>query len=354
MTLALLAASALAQSAAFAPLNHKPLPPESSDFYFVALGDNRPAGAGLPPTGTFREILREVAILGPSFVISSGDLLYGAEESLADYQREEHEVQELVNLLPCPFYNAPGNHEVSNKPEFLAEYTKTFGAPYGKFEFGGVRFLGLCSDLPGPSPLIGGDQLAWLKGVLKDRKPTVAFFHHPVFARKPDPSDSATIANHDEIHRLFVDKGVETVLEGHDHIFNEQIHDGVHYMIAGGAGAPLDGAPMEGGFFHFALGHAHGGKIDLTPIPLGAIELYQNQPNQAILGSYADGALPVRNLRVVCDHEPHSVKATYSTKKAKDLPVEAKLLRVEKGIGRWVAVVALDPPAHRATRIALN
>jgi hypothetical protein len=125
-----LAAALLAQ-APFAPLNHKPLPSSKDDFYFVALGDNRPAGSGLPPTGTYREILKEVSIIDPEFVLSTGDLLYGNEETLDQYKQEEVWMKPLLDTLPCPFFNVPGNHEINNNPEFLDEYTKTMGPTYG-------------------------------------------------------------------------------------------------------------------------------------------------------------------------------------------------------------------------------
>lgn len=339
----------------FGPLNNRSLPISSSEFTFIALGDNRPAGAGLPPTGSFRELLKEVSVIGPSFVLSSGDLLYGNEETVEQYKREVAWTKPLLESLPCPFFNAPGNHEIYGKPEFLNLYTSLLGPIYGKFEFGGYRFLAVCTELPAEVPSVFGSQLDWLKRELGKPKPTVVFHHHPIYKRpsNPDSKGDAEVSNAQDLAALYLAGGVKLVLEGHDHVYNDQTHDGVHYVIAGGAGAPLDGPPMDGGFFHFLLVHVKGDVIETTPIPMGAVEVTPISDGTVAVGEYADVDLPVTNVRIFSKEKPTGVTAQY-TSKTKRKAVEAELVSVEKHESGYESRIALTLPKHRATFISLT
>lgn len=348
-------ALALYFQTALTPLNHKPMPPESSDFTFIALGDNRPAGAGLPPTRTYRELIEEVSVIGPAFVLSSGDLYYGNEETLDMYKQEEAWMKPLLESLPCPFYNAPGNHEINNRADFLAEYQASTGPLYGSFEYGGIRFVAVCTELPGSKAHVDGAQLDWLKGLLGTKKPTVLFQHHPIFKRptNPDAKEEAQVADSAVLHALYVAGGAQMVVEGHDHIYDQQTVDGVNYTIAGGAGAPLDGQTKDGGYFHFLLVHVKDGQMTATPVPLGTLEILSQGDGKTFAANYADTDLPISNLRVTSTFEPKAVTASYTTKKGKATDVAVKILKVEKSETGYVATLGLQLPKHRATLVKL-
>ena len=339
----------------FGPLNHKTLPAPSSDFTFVAMGDNRPAGAGLPPTTTFRSLIDEVATIGPAFVISSGDLFYGNEETLDQYKIEEGWMRPILDKLPCPFYNAPGNHEINNRPEFLEEYTSSWGQTYGAFQYGGLRFVAVCTELPADRPGIYGDQKTWLQNLLSDRMPTVVFQHHPIYARStnPDPKEEAVIKDAETVHQLYKDGNVKMVVEGHDHIFDRQEHDGIPYIIAGGGGAPLDGPTNVGGFFHFLLVHVSNGKMEATPIPMGTLDVVRLADGSTAVANYADVDLPVTNVLIHTLQMPTAVTGSYTTKKGKPKDVPAKIVKVNKVSNGYQAQIALTLPKHRATILKL-
>ncbi|HTQ11571.1 MAG TPA: metallophosphoesterase, partial [Fimbriimonadaceae bacterium] len=178
-----LAFASVALRGAFQPVNHIPLPPEKTDFYFVALGDNRPAGAGQPPTDVFKEILREVSWIHPAFVISTGDLIYGNEETLQQYKQECAWIKPLVAEIGVPFFNAPGNHEMNARPEFQAEYTKELGQMYGSFDYGGCRFIALATDTGTTTAQYTPEELTWLNQALSDKKPAFIYQHRPIYIR---------------------------------------------------------------------------------------------------------------------------------------------------------------------------
>lgn len=330
------------------------MPKSQQDFTFIALGDDRPAGAGLPPTATYREILKEVALIDPAFVISTGDLLYGNEETLAQYKQEIAWMKPLLNALPCPFINVPGNHEINNRPEFLRAYEKGLGPLYGRFDFGSFRFLAVCTELPADKPSVFGAQLEWLKGQMSHPMPTIAFEHHPVFTRASNKEDTAGVSNHDELHKLYQSGGVKAVFEGHDHVYNRQEHDGILYMIAGGAGAPLDAEPTDGGFFHYVIVHVHGDSLEATPVSIGALEVVKLSESRVAVGNYCDTDLPVNRLVIQTRKRPSKVSAGYGTKTGKTKKVPAKIVSVSPGARGFDVIVALVAPKHHATIVRLQ
>lgn len=345
----------LSTSLPFRSLNHQTLPAPSNDFYFVAMGDNRPAGAGIPPTASFKSLLQEVAVIGPAFVLSSGDLFYGNEETLDQYKQEEAWMRPLLEALPCPFFNAPGNHEINNRQEFRSEYESQWGATYGSFEYGGFQFLAVCTELGPDRASIFGEQKDWLTKALAQKKPSVVFQHHPVFARSTnsDPKEEAVVKDPAEIHALYKDGGVQMVLEGHDHIYDRQEHDGIPYIIAGGAGAPLDGPAQVGGYFHFLLVHAKDGKLEATPIPMGTLEVVSLGDGKVAAANYADTDLPVTNVSIQSTRKPSSVTGSYTTKKGKPKDVPARIVSVSEVDGAFITRVELTLPKHRATMLTL-
>ena len=341
--------------AGFPSINNRPLPPSKSDFWFISLGDNRPAGPGLPPTQTFRNLLKEVSAIGPEFVLSSGDLLYGNEESLDQYKQEIAWMRPLISTLSCPFYNAPGNHEINNREDFFKAYTEAFGAPYGSFDFGGFRFVAVCTELPAEKPSIFGAQLDWLKKTLSEGKASIVFQHHPVFVRKSNnEKETAHVDQTEMIHQLYVNGGVKMVVEGHDHIYNAQVHDGIDYRISGGAGAPLDGPAEEGGYHHFLLVHAHDGKLETTVVPSETLEILPVKDGVSAVCEYSNIDLPCSNLQIESTFLPKSVTAGYTNKKKKMVDVTAKIIETHKVGGHYQTRISLIAPRAHATIVTLG
>jgi hypothetical protein len=345
---------AMAVQSAFPSLNSKHLPASKADFWFVALGDNRPAGAGLPPTHTFKQLLEEVSAVGPDFILSSGDLLYGNEETLDQYKQEIAWMKPIIEKLPCPFFNAPGNHEINNRPEFLKAYTAAFGPTYGSFDFGGFRFVAVCTELPAEKPSIFGAQLDWLKKTLNGKQPAIVFQHHPVFARASNAEkETAHVDQSAMIHKIYLKGKVKMVAEGHDHIYNAQVHDGIDYRIAGGAGAPLDGDAEEGGYYHFLLVHAQNGKLEATVVPLGTLEILPMGDGVAAVAEYSNDELPLNNVVISSTFKPSSASGGYTTKKKKTVSVPIKIVSTKKVGSGYETRVALVAPRAHATIVKL-
>jgi hypothetical protein len=352
MSLALLASLLVAPNGGAAvSLNSHRLPPSRMKFDFVALGDNRPAGAFLPPTKVFRGLLHDVGIIAPAFVVSSGDLIYGKEEPIAQFRVEAKQVKALLAALPCPFFNAPGNHEISDRPELYREYLKWFGPTFGSFRFGAFRFLQVSTEEVGSAPGISPAEHRWLEKMFATPGPKIAFQHHPIVGRKSNESPEL-VDDAEKVASFYKDGGVKYVFQGHDHAFAHESADGLEYFLSGGAGAPLDAIPTDGGFFHFLLVHVDGEKVSADVIPSGALEVSPSAGGVTV-GNYADVDLPLGNVTVSVSRRPQAASGkVFRAKKVTDVPV--RIVSVQRAKGGYLVRLSLVAPKHRATVIRLR
>lgn len=269
--LALSAGGALASST-------KPLPPVSNGhtqlappadpdhFTFVLSGDNRSTGHGVPMPPALAQICREIGMIHPPFVLWTGDVIEGYNDTVPEANAEYDAFLRAAALCDVPLFNAPGNHEFSLDAKLLPVYKQRMGPLYGSFDYGHSHFIALNSTAVQPDgATIGGTldeaQWAWLQADLEANKAarnTFVMLHHYVFG-PPDPdtpkldSGFASAEGRDRLHALMVKYGVRAVFCGHNHIYWHTKKDGVEYFISGGAGAPLDATPDKGGYLHYVL-----------------------------------------------------------------------------------------------------
>jgi len=93
------------------------------------------------------------------------------------------------------------------------------------------------------------EQLRWLEDDLAGNQKAdfrfVAMHHPPFTAVKKRQGEDHPVA---EMVPLFEKYNVSAVFNGHDHNYQHHVHNGVHYVVTGGGGAPLYpvDAPIEG------------------------------------------------------------------------------------------------------------
>ncbi len=232
-------------------------------FAFIVGGDNRATGRGVPMPPTAREIFAEMRLLHPAFALWTGDTIYGSEESTGEADAEYTRFLADVACSETAVYNAPGNHEISKRPEMEALYEKRMGRIYGSFDYGACHFIALDTEEVGQKVGIGKAQEAWLESDLAANAKAaqiIVFSHHPLFPHKAS-AGFADPANRDEIHSLFVKYAVRCVFSGHEHLYARSVHDGITYVVTGGGGAPNEGGPEEGGFQHYLLVYFNAGEL---------------------------------------------------------------------------------------------
>jgi hypothetical protein len=210
-------------------------PPAGDEpFEFVVYGDNR----------TRHDVHKKViaAVLAnshPDFIVQTGDMVAdGADASLwpifFDIEREL--------LRRVAFFPSLGNHEHN-----ATDYYDFFqAAPYYSFDWGKAHFAVFNSDIANAGPneaarqAFWKEQTAWLEEDLrKSQGATFRFVaaHHPpmtaVTSRQGDnPHITALIPMFEKYH-------VTAALFGHDHNYQHYLKNGIHYLVAGGGGAPL-------------------------------------------------------------------------------------------------------------------
>ncbi len=266
-----------------------------ADVVFVVAGDNRPTAKGAPLPRVLAAIFAEIGLIRPDFVLWTGDTVYGYCDSREELEQEYRLFEAVARpLAGVPLFNAPGNHEIHSQQQCSASAAQVCGVPcseeafrarfgqlYGSFDYAGVHFIALDTDVPGEQDAISGDQLAWLRRDLESNKEARAIFlaSHTEFYSSPriDPpagTSHPAVANRCELHDLFRRYPVKAVFSGHEHLYWRELaaeHDGIDYFVAGGAGAPLYAPPDQGGFSHYLVVRLSQGKVSYDVVEPGRL-----------------------------------------------------------------------------------
>jgi len=243
----------------------------AESFTFAAFGDCRPGTDPYSPV--LLAMAQDMALHKPAFIVGTGDYIEGSSTEATvrrQYDGFFTALAPLQSLGTIPVALAPGNHEIRGSRRNQELFEEYFKHRYFSFDHGGSHFIILDSEEPGLDARIGGDQLVWLKDDLaRHRSAKLCFvsLHRPLYpvdGHKGGSMDKFP-AQRDALHELFVAEGVDCVLSGHEHLFNQQRKDGIEYIITGGAGAPLYASVDEGGFYHYLLVHVtgHSYRMDL-------------------------------------------------------------------------------------------
>ncbi len=241
---------------------------DPSHFMFAVGGDNRAAARGVSMPPTARQVFSEFRLLRPSFALWTGDAIYGADDTVGEASAEYDAFLSAAAEGLTPIFNAPGNHEISERKDLQTLYETRMGRLYGSFDYGNSHFIALDTDEVGQKPGIAEAQREWLRQDLEKNHGAAhvfVFTHHPLFPDKPN-AGFADAGNRDDIHQLFVKYGVKMVFSGHEHLFYRSVHDGITYVVTGGCGAPNSPGPEEGGFQHYLLVYVNDEKVSITVI----------------------------------------------------------------------------------------
>jgi Calcineurin-like phosphoesterase len=202
-------------------------PPAGEPFNFVVIGDTRSDNAG--HQSVINGILNEVG--NPDLFFNTGDLVADGmdEDQWDDYFEIEEDL--LLNTVINPVV---GNHEIETG---LTMFTRWFTTGrYYTFTYGNAVFIVL--DTEGVIAQ-GSAQYTMAKDALEDAVSDPAidfkfvFFHQPgVTTGSHDPN--RTIVN--QYLDLFEQNNVDVVFNGHNHIYEHGLVNGVHHVVSGGGG----------------------------------------------------------------------------------------------------------------------
>jgi len=224
-------------------------PDESIPFNFVAIGDSRNRH------DVHAEIVSKIREKTPRFVINSGDLVANGR-SISDWEAFFKVNNDLMKNTP--YYPVLGNHE-KDSPYYYNFFDLPNNERYYYFNVGDALFIVLDSEgLRTTMPSYVSDdkedqfwynssvdylkiQKKWLEGVLNLHKEAgfvFIFQHLPLYSVKKSRVAESKLAR-EFWGDIFARHGVQVFLNGHDHHYHHAIDNGVHFITAAGAGAPL-------------------------------------------------------------------------------------------------------------------
>ncbi len=241
-------------------------PSGNAAFRFAAYGDSRIAkklvnGVYVPDYDVWchADVVNRMAGRNPRLVLHVGDMVdLGNVWEYNDY----YFAPAAPLVKNTPFYTAIGNHELYSDPH-ARNYRDMYGLPtnsadgtedYYSFDYGCVHFTALDSEMLscGTAGHIdaarAADMKEWLEADLAatDKPWKAVFFHRPTTFSCVSAAWKS----------LFEQYGVDIVFQGHTHLFQHYVRNGVNYVITGGGGAELDrNAPGGGSGSYFKDWH---------------------------------------------------------------------------------------------------
>lgn len=219
---------------------------QTQNYSFVVTGDNRDGDA------IYVRILQQAAFYQPRFMLHTGDFVAsGGQQQYRNFLAYSR--QAAFPVLPVL-----GNHDVVGQGRRW--YKNDVGPEEFSFQYGPDRFIFVDNSAYQVKPA----QIKRLAAEL--RKPARYRF---VVMHMP-PSNMIWFHAFSEGARDVM-KVLEThkanyVFLGHIHIFDKMTNNGVHYVVSGGAGAPLIRMPLYfsdrgGAYYHFVLMQVSGSGI---------------------------------------------------------------------------------------------
>ena len=175
----------------------------------------------------------------PVLLLQGGDVCSSSTYSV--YKNEFFRPNELNLISHVPFAWAPGNHETwsTNTMAFSkAPQSSSNIEDYYSFDYGDIHFVVLNTQL---SYTVGSAQYNWVMSDLTNTtsKWKIVIGHIPGYtaggsgAHVEDQNMIAMAVN------IFVPKGVDLVLNGHNHFYQHNRVSGLDHVVIGSAGAPL-------------------------------------------------------------------------------------------------------------------
>lgn len=205
----------------------------SARIHFAVLGD---FGTGLGPQRSVAHQMCKWRRHHPfRNVITTGDNIY-PDGSPSLFRPEFYAPYSCLLSHGVHFHASLGNHDVRTAKGSYEIAAPPFGMPARSYVLrrSGVRFVFADSN---------SLDRRWLWKATRARRGdrwTVVIFHHPVFS--PGTVHGSTPGFRPGLPTMFQKRGVDLVLNGHDHIYavTKPLH-GIRYVVSGGGGNGLYG-----------------------------------------------------------------------------------------------------------------
>ncbi len=181
-----------------------------------------------------REIVNLIVNETPKVTFHTGDLVDDGSQS--DEWNIFNDITAKLRKM-APFYPALGNHE-NNSQLYFDNFVLPNNEHWYSVEIDTIHFIILDSNF-GISE--DSKQYKWLENDLQNVNDEIKFiiiiFHHPLFSSGPHQEDEKGLRA--ILIPLFEEYNVDIIFNGHDHIYERSLYNGIYYIVSGGGGAPL-------------------------------------------------------------------------------------------------------------------
>ncbi len=195
---------------------------DSNAYSFMAVGDVHVGG-----TRNLRSFLQKAVYPDASFMVLAGDLTTGRDRDMAVMK------DVLESDAQVPWYAIAGNHDLYY--EGWPSYLKYFGSSTYWMTVKTRDTADLFIFLDTGSAMLGKDQTAWLKNLLKEKRQHYRYCfiigHTNLFRSRRTTSTNPLV---DELYLLMdlcIDYDVDMVITGHDHKHSDEQIGNTTYLI---------------------------------------------------------------------------------------------------------------------------
>ncbi|MCX6842676.1 MAG: metallophosphoesterase [candidate division WOR-3 bacterium] len=280
-------------------------------FTFAVLGDR--AGDAQPEV--FHQILAEIALFNPDFIICTGNLIQGYAADAAATNAQWDTITGQLRSTGIPYFVAPGNHDIWN-PASESVFTKRVGRPAHTFKRGNSIFIFLDNSRWPVDESLPLTEQRWLdKELTQTRKYRHAFvlMHRPYWRYALDRGRTELL------HGKFKASGIDYVFTGSDRFYCSHTWDSIHYFQVGPSGSRTMAGddPGAGEFQNYLLCRVSGDTVRVIarepgrdePLPVDtvtyeSIRALETAKKQAV----ALGAVPVPYAGPVAASLPLTVR----------------------------------------------
>lgn len=239
----------------------------SFSFTFVVLGD-RTDGA---KDEIFKQIIREIKVLKPDFIVTIGDLIEGDRKESLAIIKEWRKVLRMLNETGIKIYFTPGNHDIFSE---LSEkiYLSLIGKTYYSFSLANAHFIILDNSRYNSYFEMPQEMIDWLEKDLETHKKyqwKFVFFHRPFWRYEYEKNKLKDFP----LHQTFKRYKVNYVFSGHDHFYTYLFYDSIHYFQIGPSGSryKIYFDEKEGAFQNYLLCKVEKKEVTVAVIKPGSI-----------------------------------------------------------------------------------
>lgn len=241
-------------------------------FTFVVLGDR--TGSARP--AVFKQILAEIVLLNPDFIVCTGDLIQGYADPAATHAQWDT-VLGQIRRTGVPYHVAPGNHDIADAAS-ESVFSRRVGRPFHSLKHGNSTLLFVDNSRWRVAESLPKSQLRWLDRELAGSRKSRHTF---VLMHRPYWRDALDKERPELLHSKFKAAGIDYVFTGHDHFYCTHTWDGIRYFQVGPSGSRLKvyEDPGAGGFQNYLFCRVSGDTVTVDvrvpgrsdPLPIDTV-----------------------------------------------------------------------------------